>query len=178
MYKLVVKKSHGLHSIPLDISSSPWYFPSYAPYIVIALLFTIFLMFTLHPRGYFVTTNLYFLIPSPFSPSTNPCPLSFYFYFFKDLIYLFSERGEGRGKEGEKHRCERATSISCLLLTPNWGPGPQHKHVLRQGLKQWAFGSQAGAQSTEPHQPGLHFVLYISYGSHLRYHPRFDMQFY
>ena len=103
MYKLVVKKSHGLHSIPLDISSSPWYFPSYAPYIVIALLFTIFLMFTLHPRGYFVTTNLYFLIPSPFSPSTNPCPLSFYFYFFKDLIYLFSERGEGRGKERERN---------------------------------------------------------------------------
>ena len=27
------------------------------------------------------------------------------FYFFKDLIYLFLERGEGREKEGEKHQC-------------------------------------------------------------------------
>ena len=116
----MVRQSHGLHSIPLDISSSPWYFPSYAPYIVIALLFTIFLMFTLHPRGYFVTTNLYFLIPSPFSPSTNPCPLSFYFYFFKDLIYLFSERGEGRGKERERNIDvweQHLLVVSCLPPT-------------------------------------------------------------
>ena len=38
--------------------------------------------------------------------------------FFKDFIYLlFLERGEGRGKEGEKHQCvvdSRATPTGDL----------------------------------------------------------------
>ena len=39
--------------------------------------------------------------------------------FFKDFIYLFLERGRGRG-----------TSVcACLLHTLHWGPGPQPRHV-------------------------------------------------
>ena len=41
------------------------------------------------------------------------------FYFFKDFIYLFLERGEER----ERNMC------GCLLRAPHWGPGPQPKHV-------------------------------------------------
>ena len=54
---------------------------------------------------------------------------SFPIFLKKDFIYLFLERREGREREGEKHRCERETLISCLLHAPNWGPGPQPKHV-------------------------------------------------
>ena len=46
-------------------------------------------------------------------------------FFYKDLIYLFLERGEGREKEGEK----TSMSISCFSLDPQWGPGPQPRHM-------------------------------------------------
>ena len=49
--------------------------------------------------------------------------------FFKDFIY-FQTGEKGRRKRGrETSMCARETSISCLLLAPNQGPGPQPKHV-------------------------------------------------
>ena len=42
---------------------------------------------------------------------------------------------------------------SCLLHAPYWGPSPGM--CPEWELNQGPFGSQAGAQSTEPHQPGL-----------------------
>ena len=42
----------------------------------------------------------------------------------------------------------------CLSHTPYWGPGLQPRHVPWLGIEPRPFGSQAGAQSTEPHQPG------------------------
>ena len=51
--------------------------------------------------------------------------LIFLFYF----IYLFLQRGSTGERQGEKHQCERETSISCLLHAANWGPGPQPRHV-------------------------------------------------
>ena len=75
--------------------------------------------------------------------------------FKKNFIYLFLERGEGREKErersinvGEIHQSaashapptgDLAGKTQACALTGNWRP----------------FGSLAGAQSTEPHQPGL-----------------------
>ena len=48
-----------------------------APYIVIAILLIIFPALSFTSPMYFVTTNLYFLIPSPFSPSPpNPTPVA------------------------------------------------------------------------------------------------------
>ena len=45
-------------------------------------------------------------------------------YFVLDFIY-FLEKEEGREKG------ERETSMfGCLSHTPNWGPGPQPRHVL------------------------------------------------
>ena len=57
------------------------------------------------------------------------------FFFKKDFIYLFLERGQGRGKKG-KQRCARETAICCLLHTGTWGaacdpgmcPGPEPNH--------------------------------------------------
>ena len=46
------------------------------------------------------------------------------FLFFKDMTYLFLERGEGREKEGEKHPCVIATSISSLLCVSRLGTEP------------------------------------------------------
>ena len=53
-------------------------------------------------------------------------------YFWK-RFYLFWGKGEGREKEGEKHRCGRDTSV------PNWGPGLQPRHVPWLGIELETF---------------------------------------
>ena len=67
---------------------------------------------------------------------------------FLRFIYLFLERGEGREKERERNiNASHVSPAGDLACNPdmfpdwesNWGP----------------FGSQAGVQSTEPHQLGL-----------------------
>ena len=42
-------------------------------------------------------------------------------YFFKDFIYLFLERGDGKEKG--------PSMCGCLSHTPYWGPGLQPRHV-------------------------------------------------
>ena len=83
----------------------------------------------------------------------------FLFFFFKDFIYLpLDRRGEGE-REGEKHRCvvaSRAPPTRDLAHNPGLCPDWE--------LNQRPFGSQAGAQPTEPHQPGL-FVTFLSWWS-------------
>ena len=78
------------------------------------------------------------------------------FKYIFQAIYLFLERGEGREgeREGEKHQCvvaPHAPSNGELAhnpgMCPDWESNPQ------------PFGSQAGAQSTEPHQPGYFSVV-------------------
>ena len=44
--------------------------------------------------------------------------------FFKDFIYLLSER---EGKGGRKRGGE--TLIGCFSNAPSWAPGPQPRHV-------------------------------------------------
>ena len=55
----------------------------------------------------------------------------FYFLFiFKDFIYIFLERGEGRRKRG------RETSMcGCLSHVPHWGPGWQPRHLPWLGIE-------------------------------------------
>ena len=51
---------------------------------------------------------------------------SMYIYILKNIlfIYLFLRVGKGRRKRG------RETSMcGCLLCAPNWGPGPEPRHV-------------------------------------------------
>ena len=72
-----------------------------------------------------------------------------FYFIFKDFIYLFLDRGEGREKEGEKHPCvvaSRAPPTGHLARNPDTCPDWESN--------QRPFGSQASAQSTEPHQPG------------------------
>ena len=71
------------------------------------------------------------------------------FYFLKDFVYLFLERGRKGEREGEKHLYVVA---SCVPPTGDLAcnPGMCPDWELNQKLS----GSQAGAQSTESHQPG------------------------
>ena len=56
---------------------------------------------------------------------------------------------------------ERETSMcGCFSHAPYWGPGPSTQAcALDWELNQQPFGSQAVVQSTEPHQPGRHFLI-------------------
>ena len=80
-------------------------------------------------------------------------PSSSFSFIFKILFYyLFLERGEGRKEE--KHQC----------VVVSWAP-PTGDLAHNPGMcpewesNQWPFGSQAGTQATEPHQPGLAGLL-------------------
>ena len=70
--------------------------------------------------------------------------------FFKKMYFiLFFDRWEGREKEREKHQCVVASHAAPTRdLAYSLGMCPDWELNLRP------FGSQAGAQSPEPHQPG------------------------
>ena len=79
--------------------------------------------------------------------------LAHFIYLF---IYLFIywERGQGRGKrEGEKHRCERETSIGGLSYAPQQGIEPATQACALTG--NWPFALPGDAQPTKPHWSGL-----------------------
>ena len=79
---------------------------------------------------------------------------------FKDFIYLFLERGEGR--EIERERNINVQEIHQLVASHISPPGDL---ACNPGMcPDWElngrpFGSQTGTQSTEPHQPGLEVVF-------------------
>ena len=76
------------------------------------------------------------------------------FFFLKKIFYLFIFRQRGREgeREGEKHQC---VVTSFTLPT---GDLACHPGLCPYWESNWQpFGSQASAQSTEPHQPGLHY---------------------
>ena len=69
--------------------------------------------------------------------------------FLNVLLIYFWEQGRDREREGEKHQYVVAF---CMPPTGDLArnPGMCPDWELNQG----PFGSQAGTQSTEPHQPG------------------------
>ena len=76
-------------------------------------------------------------------------------FFIKDFIY-FREGREGERK-GEKHQCAVASHVPLVgdltcnpVMCPDWE------------LTWRPFGSQASAQSTEPHQPGPEISLTLN----------------
>ena len=64
-------------------------------------------------------------------------------------LFIFRQRGREGEKEGEKYQCVVASHAPPTRdLAHNPGMCPDLE------LNQLPFGSQAGAQSTEPHQAG------------------------
>ena len=63
------------------------------------------------------------------------------------FIFIFGQRGREGEREGEKHQCVETHGPHTGDLTHNPGMCPDWKSNQRP------FGSQASAQSTEPHQP-------------------------
>ena len=64
-------------------------------------------------------------------------------------LFIFRERGREGEREGEKQQCVVASH------TPSTGELACNPDVCPDGeLNGRPFGSQAGTQSTEPHQPG------------------------
>ena len=72
-----------------------------------------------------------------------------YIFFFKKRFYLLLK--EGREKERERN------------IGVWWGPDPQPRHCPDWELNQQPFSSQAGTESTEPHQPRQAFFLFLLY---------------
>ena len=84
-----------------------------------------------------------------------------FIFFLMFYLFIFRREEEMEKEEGEKHQCARDTLICYLLCAPNWGPGPQPRHVPWPESNPQPFGSQAGTESTKPHQPGLSLVFVI-----------------
>ena len=83
------------------------------------------------------------------------------FSFFKDFIYLFifRERGREGEREGGKHQYVDA---SHTPLTGNLASNPGMCPDWEANQRPFE-GSQARAQSTEPHHPGkIHIIVLLS----------------
>ena len=74
--------------------------------------------------------------------------------FMKDFIYLFLDRREGEGKERERN-----ISVWLPLTPPNRDLARNPGMCPDWESNQQRFVSQAHAQSTELHQPGLEEFL-------------------
>ena len=76
-----------------------------------------------------------------------------YFSFYKKILFIyFRERGSEGEREGQKHQCVVASRVPPTRdLACNPGMCPDWESNQRP------FGSQAGAQTAEPHQPWLYF---------------------
>ena len=92
---------------------------------------------------------------APFSPVAGSFLDPHHLFFFKCYLFIFRERGREGEREGEKHWCERETSVSCLLSDP-WSLTRDWTHNLGmcpdQESNQWPFSLQDNAQPMEPHQ--------------------------
>ena len=74
--------------------------------------------------------------------------------FLSFYLFIFRERGRGGERVGEKHQCVVASHMPPTGdLACNSGMCPDRESNQRP------FGSQAHAQSTELHQPGLDLVF-------------------
>ena len=75
--------------------------------------------------------------------------------FFKSF-YLFNFR---EGMQGEREEEKHQYGIASRM-PPIGDLAPQPRHVPNWESNRRPLGLQAGTQSTEPHQPGLVWVLF------------------
>ena len=75
-------------------------------------------------------------------------------YFLLKILFIYFQREGKGGREGEKHQCvvaSRAPSVGDMARNPGMCPDWESN---------WqSFDSQAGTQSTESPQPGLHYLI-------------------
>ena len=93
-------------------------------------------------------------------------------YFFKDFIYLLLERGERGEQEREGNiNVWETHRLVASHMSPNRDPACYPGMCPDQELNQGPPGLQAGALSTEPHQPGweLKFTKYLVDARHCIY---------
>ena len=81
----------------------------------------------------------------------------FFFPKKRFYIFIFIQREREGEREGEKHH-----NVWLPLTCPLLGTWPTHNPGMCPDWElNWRpFGSQAGTQSTEPHQPGLKSKLF------------------
>ena len=73
------------------------------------------------------------------------------------LRFIFRQRRREGEREGEKHQCVVASHTPPTGdLARNPGMCPDWESNRRP------FGSQAGAQSAEPHHPGLYLFMIVN----------------
>ena len=75
--------------------------------------------------------------------------------FLRFYLFIFRERDREGEREGEKHQymvASHAPPTGGLAHNPGTCPDWESDR--------WPFGSQASAQSTEPHQPGLRTIIF------------------
>ena len=84
-------------------------------------------------------------------------------FFFKDCVYLYLDRKEGRERERERN-----INVWLHLMNPTGGKLAQNSGMCPDWeSNRQPFGLQASAQSTEPHQPVLYFIVSITSGQSL-----------
>ena len=109
-----------------------------------------------YPNIYFTYTEFHLLTDCLSSGFCVTCHCASVFSFILFLIFLtfdFRERGRRGEREGEKHRCERETSIVCLLYVPQTGPELTTQACALTGNRNSDLSVCRMAQPTEPHQP-------------------------
>ena len=85
-----------------------------------------------------------------------------FFYLFLNILFIFRERGREGEREGEKHQCERETSIGCLLYMP---PPPNPGMCPDQESNQQPFALWDDTQTlshTSQDSAGGVFCLFVS----------------
>ena len=79
-----------------------------------------------------------------------------FIFIFLKILFIFQQRGRKGERESKKHPCVVASHVPPPGdLACNPGLCPDWKSNQRP------FGSQAGTQSTELHQPGLFLIFLI-----------------
>ena len=101
-------------------------------------------------RGVLKTTTI--IVNLSISSSSSISFLKIYY------LFIFRQKWRKGVREGEKHQCVVAShtpptgDLACNPgIFPDWESN------------WWPFGLQASTQSTEPHQPGLVLLVFISH---------------
>ena len=97
--------------------------------------------------------------------SVFPSVIFCFILFFCKRFYLFTfrERRREGEREGEKHQCVRDHRSVASCSPPTWDLACSPGMCPTWPSSHWSLRSHIGAQSTEPNQPGLCFILHCCY---------------